>query len=97
VYWGFQLATRLKGAGTQAGDLKPADTGTQVVEEKGIKYLEHTLDGNATNTFEFNWVAPASAAGEVVVDAAGNAADGGNSPDGDYIYTATLAVSAPAP
>ena len=96
-YWGFQLAARVKATGVQAGDLKPIDRGTQIQGKNGIQYLEHTLDGNATNTFDFNWVAPGTAMGDVIVNAAGNAADGGLSPDGDYIYSTSIDVSPAAP
>lgn len=92
-YWGFELAARVKATGIQAGLLKPTDGGTQVMEEKGIQYIEHTLEGIATNTFSFNWVAPSSPVGEVIMHAAGNAADGSDSPDGDYIYAASVTVS----
>jgi hypothetical protein len=97
IYWGFQLAVRAKATAAQAGDLKPTDRGTQMMEKNGIQYIEHTLDGNATNTFDFNWVAPSRAMGEVIVNAAGNAADGGLSPDGDYIYTTSVAMSPTTP
>jgi len=92
MYWGFQLAARLKATGAQAGALKPADGKTQIVDEKGIQYLEHTLEGIETNTFTFDWTAPSSTAGEVVVDAAGNAADGDGGSMGDYIYTTSVAI-----
>ena len=93
-YWGFQLATRVKETGAQAGELKPTDGGTQVVVGKnGIPYLEHTLEGIATNTFNFSWVAPSGPGGDVIINVAGNAADGGGSPDDDYIYSTSVTVS----
>ncbi len=93
-YWGFQLATRVKETGAQAGELKPIDGGTQIIVGKnGIPYLEHTLDGIATNTFNFSWVAPSGPGGDVVINVAGNAADGGGSPDDDYIYATSVTVS----
>jgi len=92
-YWGFQLAARLKATGVQAGELNPIDSGTQVVDKDGIHYIEHTLEGIATNTFNFNWVAPSSSGGEVIMHASGNAADGGGSPDEDYIYTTSVTIS----
>ena len=95
--WGFQLAARVKATGMQAGELKSIDGGTQVLEAKGIQYIEHTLDGTLTNTFNFNWVAPSGSAGEIVVHAAGNAADGGLLPDDDYIYTTNVTISPATP
>jgi len=94
-YWGFQLAARVKETGAQAGELKPIDGSTQVLDEKGIQYIEHTLKGIAANTFEFNWVAPGSSAGEVIMHASGNAADGDDTPEGDYIYNTSVSVAAP--
>ena len=91
--WGFQLATRANGTGLQAGRLKPTSSETQIVDLNGIQYIEHTLDGIPTNTFEFEWVAPAKPAGEVVVNAAGNAANGDLVPEGDYIYSTSVTVA----
>jgi hypothetical protein len=94
--FGFQLAVRVKESRAQAGELKATGTGTQVVEENGIQYMEQTLEGTLSNVFEFTWVAPATTAGEVVVNAAGNAGNGDGSPEGDYIYATSIDV-APAP
>jgi hypothetical protein len=92
-YWGFQLAARAKATGAQAGQLKPVDAGTQIVEQNGIEYIEHTLDGSPTNIFNFLWVAPGATAGDVVIHSTANAADGDVSPEGDYIYSTSVAVS----
>src|SRR5207247_2456323 len=48
------------------------------------------------NRFEVNWVAPPTAVGELVVNAAGNAANGDASPVGDYIYATSLSVASPS-
>ena len=93
MLWGFQLTTRLKGAGTQAGELKPKDANTQVLVEKDIQYIGHTGEGIFSSVFEFTWVAPSSPVGAIVIDAAGNAANGDGSPTGDYIYSTTLTIS----
>ena len=93
--WGFQMAARVKESGAQAGEFKPADGNTQILLEKGIQYLEHTLEGTNSNVFRFNWVAPGSPVGDVILHAAGNAADGGLSPDGDYIYSTSATIRAP--
>jgi hypothetical protein len=92
-YWGFQASARVIATGAQAGDLKPTDQETQVLEEKGIQYVEHTLLGIPTNTFNFTWVAPAKPAGDVIVHVAGNAADGSGETSGDYIYTTSVTLS----
>jgi len=94
--WGFQLATRMAGTGAQAGELQPLDDdATQVLEAGGVQYIEHTLDGIGSNTFKFNWVAPTATGDDIIVNAAGNAADGDFGPDGDYIYTSSVEVAAP--
>ena len=92
--WGFQLAARVKESGAQAGEFKPTDGTTQTLLEKGIQYIEHTLEGTNSNVFELNWAAPSSSTGEIVLHAAGNAADGSLSPDGDYIYSTSATIAA---
>lgn len=92
--WGFQLAARLKESGAQAGELKPMDASTQILSEKGIQYVEHTADGIFSNVFEFNWVAPDSPVGDVIVNVVGNAANGDASPTGDYIYSTSVTIPA---
>jgi Reeler domain len=96
-HWGFQLAARVKASGVQAGELKPTDERTQIVEDKGIQYIEHTMDGIFSNVFDFSWVAPASSVGDVIMHAAGNAADGDLTPEGDYIYTTSATIPSAAP
>ena len=67
------------------------------MEEKGIQYIEHTRDGIDFNVFDFTWVAPSSSVGEVIMHAAGNAADGDLTPEGDYIYTTSATVPPATP
>jgi len=92
--WGFELSVRHTPSGAQAGRLSPVDEMTQVKEEGGIQYIEHTSIGNRQHTmdgpveFHFNWVAPDPSGGPVLVNAAGNAANANGDPSGDYIYTA---------
>ncbi len=92
--WGFQLAARFASSGKQAGRLVPSDAMTQVIEAGGIQYIEHTLAGTRAGTtdgpaeYRFNWIAPDPSQGQVLFNAAGNAADSSNSATGDFIYTA---------
>lgn len=92
--WGFEISARHIGSARQAGQLIPVDATTQVKEEAGVQYLEHTSAGTREGTangpveFHFNWAAPDSAGGPVFFNAAGNAADASGTPAGDYIYTA---------
>ncbi len=92
-HWGFQLAARVNATGEQAGELQPIDGTTQVLEDNGIQYIEHTMEGIPTNTFNFNWLAPTGPVGEIIMHAAGNAADGDVSPEGDYTYSASVTLS----
>lgn len=94
--WGFQLATRVQETGAQAGELKPIDSHTQVLSEKGIQYIGHTAEGTFSNTFGFTWVAPSSVVGDLVVHAAGNAADGDASAVGDYVYSTSISIAPPS-
>jgi hypothetical protein len=94
-HWGFQLAARVTSSGAQAGELKAADSAIQILTEKGIQYIEHTDKAITSNTFQFSWTAPGAAVGDVVLHASGNAADGDGSPEGDYIYSTSVAVAAP--
>ena len=94
--WGFQLATRAKETHQQAGELRPVDSHTQILPLNEIQYITHTADGTFSNIFEFTWAAPSAASGEVVVNAAANAANGDASPVGDYIYSTSLSIASPS-
>lgn len=94
-HWGFQLAARVKATGAQAGELRAIDGNTQVLEKNAVQYIEHSLEGITTNVFTFNWVAPGSPAGEVIMHVSGNAANGDLSSEGDYIYSTAVTVSPP--
>ncbi len=99
--YGFQV-TALTDSGAPAGTLIVTDASrTQLIQGGGGRtYIEHTGNGvapSATNqgSWSFRWRAPASSAGRITFYAAGNAANGNFSSDGDFIYTAT-AVTQPA-
>ncbi len=56
----------------------------------------HKLNGGAgvdTETFTFNWTAPASSTGAVTFYAAGNASNADEDVTGDFIYTTTQVVT----
>lgn len=100
---GFQLAARFKDDGAQAGTLAAGpDDGDRVGVESqgGIQYAGQkkagvmpAAEGAARWTVE--WTAPARG-GPVAFHVSANAADGNESADGDFVYTA-LAESAPPP
>ena len=87
---GFQLTARYAD-GTQAGALD-AGAGAEVRVHEGVRYAGHT-DVAAADAGEaawtVRWTAPESA-GAVVFHAVANAADGDESPLGDYVYTAEI-------
>jgi uncharacterized protein (TIGR03437 family) len=69
-----------------------------------LQYIEHTLLGTRLGarspvSFEFDWAPPATDVGNVVIYAAGNAANGDNTVMGDHIYYQryTLSAAPPAP
>lgn len=102
---GFQLAARFAdgaAAGTQAGDLTPADARSVVIWDtlSRVRYIEHTVAGTDLSgdagRWIVRWTAPAGPSrGAVAFNAAGNAANDDDSPLGDFIYTTALRVAPP--
>ena len=104
-------------ATTMAGSFAPTDGNTQVVCALSnlfptacraglLEYIEQTEAGSRAGTtggatFEFDWTPPATDLGDIVLYAAGNAANNDRANTGDRIYTTTLrlspAVSKPKP
>lgn len=97
---GFQLTTRFKDTGGQAGTLVSGDAGRAGVQtDGGIQYAGQTKGGSTVSEpgvsrWTVVWTAPASG-GPVVVNVAANAADGNESADGDYVYTASVEMGSP--
>ena len=96
--WGFET-TILKADGTQGGDLIATDTRNtrrSVNRTRGRTYIAHTAAGTANGTkdlgpfWKFDWKAPDAGSGPVTIYAAGNAANGNNSDNGDFIFTTSL-------
>jgi hypothetical protein len=100
---GFQLAARFTQGGAQAGTLAPgpAEQGRVGVEiQGGVQYAGQKKSGSSVSSddavrWTIEWTAP-DRGGPVIFHAAANAADGNESADGDFVYTAT-ATSAPPP
>jgi hypothetical protein len=95
--WGFQLTAR-SGANPQsaAGTLAAVDGNAQVETAGGLPFATHTSAGTRRGTtgsvsFEVDWTPPAEP-GPVTFYAAGNAANGNGSSEGDLIYTTSLAL-----
>jgi hypothetical protein len=100
---GFQLAARFKDNGTQAGSLAPGPTEGErvgVETQSGVQYAGQKKAGvpvgaaDATR-WTIEWTAPDRGA-PVLFHVSANAADGNESADGDFVYTAS-GESAPPP
>ena len=93
--WGFELSARFTGSRQQAGQLVPADDHSQVQTAARVQYASHTeaesKKGLQHGPVEFtvNWIAPDQALGDVLFNAAGNAANGDDNTTDDYVYTAS--------
>lgn len=93
---GFQLSAREDGinmnAGNDAGLLAGDDDRVTVLAGKRVSYAQHSPGGvqasTGTQVWKLTWTAPVD--GPVVFHVAANAANGDDSPLGDYIYTAIV-------
>ncbi|MBZ2185197.1 MAG: hypothetical protein K7J46_10835 [Bryobacter sp.] len=107
--WGFQLTARLaSNENNKAGTLTPNSLVQVNCDPSGNapcgndrEFATHlapatTQGASGLATFSVEWTAPAEGSGDVVLYAAGNAADNGGSNAGDRIYTTSLRLS-PAP
>ncbi len=69
------------------------DTVTQFADGEG-RYVTHEEAGNTLTEWTVEWTAPAEDAPDAVTFyVAGNAGNGDEGPDGDYIYTTTATVA----
>jgi len=99
---GFQLAARFKDGGGQAGSLAPGNSDVSRVSigrDGTVQYANQNGAGSVVAEpgiarWTVEWIAPA-AGGPVVIHVAANAADGNESADGDYIYTASADIVPP--
>jgi uncharacterized protein (TIGR03437 family) len=105
--WGFELTARVLADNTQAGDLNPSDSSTQVICSAGqlkgsacpasgnLQFIEQTdpRTGPGSGTFTFKWTPPATAVGTIVLYSAGNAANGDGNNTGDHIYTTNVQLT----
>ncbi len=98
--YGFQL-TVIDDAGRRAGDLTPLDsrtmTKTNNVMGNQRQYINHTQAGTSpssatTGSWSFTWRAPAQFVGRITFYAAGNAANGDSTSNGDSIYTTNASI-----
>jgi hypothetical protein len=99
---GFQLAARFMDSGAQAGTLAagPGEGGRVGVESQGgVQYAGQKQAGSSVSAdaarWTIEWTAPARG-GPVIFHASANAADGNESADGDFVYTASGESAPPA-
>lgn len=90
--WGFEFTPLGTGTCTL---IEPATV--QIETEGGNTYVKQTSVGTYAGAqghaaWTFNWTAPAQPPDVVTFYAAGNAANGNGSANGDYIYTASLQI-----
>jgi hypothetical protein len=101
---GFQLATRFKDTGGQAGTLAPGPAeGERVTVESqsGVQYASQKKGGSSVSEADatrwtIEWIAP-DRGGPVIVHVSANAADGNESADGDFVYTAASESASASP
>jgi hypothetical protein len=101
---GFQLATRFKDTGAQAGTLAPGPgEGERVTVEtqSGVQYAGQKKGGSSVSAADaaewtIEWTAP-DRGGPVIVHVTANAADGSESADGDFVYTAASESASASP
>jgi hypothetical protein len=108
IIYGFQLVA-LDADGRDAGTFTlPGENPQRIQLLTGLvgeivrTYVEHTIDGvtpttPGSNSWTFNWTAPANDIGAVTFYAAGNAANSDGNTTGDYIYTTSRVVSSKTP
>ena len=102
---GFQAAVRFldgPNRGRQAGTLEAQDGRTAVVEspDGDVLYVQQVATGTGVESPEraawtFRWTAPPGP-GAVAFHAAGNSANGDDSPLGDLVYTTAVEVPGPS-
>jgi hypothetical protein len=93
---GFEIAARFEKSAAQAGTLAPEPDEADrigVTTDGDVQYAHHVHAGTVpvhgdTARWRLLWTAP-PAGGAVVLHAAGNAANGDDSPLGDYVYSAS--------
>ena len=98
---GFQLTSRFKDGGAQAGSLAPDDAEqarVRVDVRSGVQYANQRRKGTSiasanTAVWKLTWTAPARG-GPIVFHVAGNAANGDDTAEGDYVHTTSVQSAA---
>jgi uncharacterized protein (TIGR03437 family) len=104
--WGFQLSARLASDETrQAGTFRPTNlirvrcdpAGADPPCNGALEFATHRVDATRLGSggrgeFAVEWTPPETDVGDVILYAAGNAANGDGTNNGDRIYTTSLRV-----
>jgi hypothetical protein len=101
---GFQLAARFKDGGAQAGTLAPGpdeEERVTVESHSGVQYAGQKKGGSSVSAadvtrWRVEWTAP-DRGGPVLIHVSANAADGNESADGDFVYTAASESASASP
>jgi len=91
---GFQLAIRYADGprkGNNAGVIVAKTRGVVLVDTLGVRYAQHTIEAtfpvlHDTIRWAILWTAPDAGGGRIALNVAANAANGDDSPFGDFIY-----------
>jgi uncharacterized protein (TIGR03437 family) len=103
--WGFSFTSRLASMETRKAGVVTPNADVQVLCDPSgnapcgtdREFATHvaastTKGANGSATFSFEWTAPEAGSGDVVFYAAANAANGGGTNAGDYIYATKLTI-----
>jgi hypothetical protein len=91
--WGFEATSLGMGSCAMTDAVQ-----TQIESEAGVQYVKHTSAGTHFGTpdgpvsWSFDWTAPALPPLSVTFYVAGNAANGSETEEGDYVYTTSLEI-----
>jgi len=97
-----QFTTLMCASSTNLADFqeeKFVSGGTQTcLSSLPLQYIEHSLAGSqrfqtGSQTYQFDWMPPATSVGNIVIYVAGNAANGDLMPTGDHIYTKSYTLT----
>jgi hypothetical protein len=96
VKMGFELTSETLD-GTKIGDWEIADVARTKFTNSNQIAVTHTSAGTSpsgnTNSWTVNWTAPIAGSGDIILNAAVNAANGNGVTSGDVIYTSMTTIS----
>ena len=87
---GFEITIE-NSSNQKVGSFNDTDAYTQ--DSQGGNYITHTSSGNAHHAWDFQWTAPSTSQGNLMIYYAVNIANGNGSTSGDYIQTGSQALA----